>query len=118
MYNHINHGNEPSSLLLMKNKKISLLGAGLLCAAALFAQNMSLQPSPQELITRDNNISLPAIYQIDGETEANPHAVRVLKNLLAGKQSTREGLRIRIGEKGDKSVRKYSRLIPCVAVVW
>lgn len=112
MYNHINHGNEPSLLLLMKNKKISLLGAGLLCAAALFAQDMSLQPSPQEFITRDSNISLPAIYQIDGEKEANPHAVKVLKDLLAGKQSTREGLRIYIGEKGDKSVRKYSRLIP------
>lgn len=112
MYNHINHGNEPSSLLLMKNYKISLLGASLLCAATVFAQNTSPQPSPQELITRDNNISLPAIYQIDGEKEANPHAVRVLKGLLAGKQSTREGLRIYIGEKGDKSVRKYSRLIP------
>ncbi len=38
--------------------------------------------------------------------------MEVLKELLSGKQSTKQGLRIYIGEKGDKSVRKYGRLIP------
>lgn len=96
----------------MKNNKIYFLGACLLCAVTAFSQNINLQPAPQELITRDKTIELPAIYQLEGEKEANPHAVEVLKELLAGKQSTKKGLRIYIGEKGDKSVRKYSRLIP------
>ena len=96
----------------MKNNKIYFLGACLLCAVTAFSQNINLQPAPQELITRDKTIDLPAIYQLEGEKEASPHAVEVLKELLSGKQSTKQGLRIYIGEKGDKSVRKYSRLIP------
>ena len=56
--------------------------------------------------------TLPPTYQIIGAEEANPHAVAVLQNLLAGKQSDKDGIRIYIGEKGDKSVRKYKRQIP------
>lgn len=96
----------------MKNNKIYFLGACLLSALTAFSQNISLQPVPQELITRDKTIDLPSIYQLEGEKEANPHAVELLKELLPGKQSTKQGLRVYIGEKGDKSVRKYSRLIP------
>ena len=96
----------------MKNNKIYFLGACLLSALTAFSQNISLQPAPQELITRDKTIDLPSIYQLEGEKEANSHAVELLKELLPGKQSTKQGLRVYIGEKGDKSVRKYSRLIP------
>ncbi|WP_294470981.1 beta-N-acetylglucosaminidase [uncultured Bacteroides sp.] len=96
----------------MRNNKIYLLGVSLLSTVTVFAQNVSLQPQPQELIVQDQTIDLPAIYQLEGETEANPHAVELLKEMFVGKQSTRQGLRIIIGEKGDKSVRKYSRLIP------
>lgn len=96
----------------MKNNKIYFLGACLLSALTAFSQNISIQPAPQELITRDKTIVLPAIYQLEGEKEANPHAMELLKELLPGKQSTKQGFRVYIGEKGDKSVRKYSRLIP------
>ena len=89
-----------------------LLGAYLLCAGTAFSQNVSLQPPPQELVAQDKRISLPAIYQLEGEKEANPHAVEVLRNLLFAKQSTKKGMRIYIGERGDKSVRKYRHLIP------
>lgn len=96
----------------MKNSKIYLLGACLLCAVTTFAQDVNLQPYPQQLIVRDKTIDLPAIYRIDGEKEANPHAVEVLRSILAGKQSSKKGVRIYIGEKGDKSVRKYANQIP------
>lgn len=96
----------------MRNNKIYLLGVCLLSTVTAFAQNVSLQPHPQELIVQEKSIDLPAIYRLEGEKEANPHAVELLKEMFVGKQSTREGLRIIIGEKGDKSVRKYSRLIP------
>lgn len=96
----------------MKNSKIYLLGACLLCAVTTFAQDVNLQPYPQQLIVQNKTIDLPAIYRIDGEKEANPHAVEVLRSLLAGKQSSKKGVCIYIGEKGDKSVRKYANLIP------
>ena len=96
----------------MKNNKIYLLGACLLCAVTVFAQNVSLQPPPQQLIVQNKTIDLPAVYQLNGGEEANPHAVKVLKELLSGKQSSKKGMLISIGEKGDKSVRKYSRQIP------
>ena len=96
----------------MKNNNICLLGACLLCAVTVFAQNVSLQPPPQQLIVQNKTIDLPAVYQLNGEKEANPHAVKVLKELLSGKQSSKQGILISIGEKGDKSVRKYSRRIP------
>lgn len=96
----------------MKNNKIYLLGACLLCAVTTFAQNVSLQPPPQQLIVQNKTIDLPAVYQLNGGEEANPHAVKVLKELLSGKQSSKKGMLISIGEKGDKSVRKYSRRIP------
>ena len=96
----------------MKNNKIYLLGACLLCAVTVFAQNVSLQPPPQQLIVQNKTIDLPAVYQLNGGEEANPHAVKVLKELLSGKQSSKKGMLISIGEKGDKSVRKYSRRIP------
>ena len=38
--------------------------------------------------------------------------MKALQGILTGKQSTKEGIRIYIGEKGDKSVRKYNKLIP------
>ena len=96
----------------MKNNKIYLLGACLLCAVTVFAQNVSLQPPPQQLIVQNKTIDLPAVYQLNGGEEANPHAVKVLKELLSGTQSSKKGMLISIGEKGDKSVRKYSRRIP------
>lgn len=96
----------------MKNNKIYLLGACLLCAVTVFAQNVSLQPPPQQLIVQNKTIDLPAVYQLNGGEEANPHAVKVLKELLSGKQNSKKGMLISIGEKGDKSVRKYSRQIP------
>lgn len=95
----------------MKNK-IYLLGVCFLSALNVFSQNISLQPVPQKIVVYDKTFELPATYLIEGEKEANPHAVKLLKELLPGKQSTKQGFRIYIGEKGDKSVRKYSPQIP------
>ena len=82
----------------MKNRKIYLMGACLLCGLTSIAQNVSLQPPPQQLNEQGKTLSLPAIYRIEGEKEANPHAVKALQGILTGKQSTKEGIRIYIGE--------------------
>lgn len=103
---------EQNNYLCMKNSKIYLVGVCLLCVTSIFAQNVSLQPPPQQIIARDKNVTLPSTYQINGENEANPHAVKVLKKLFEDKQADKNGIQINIGEKGDKSIRKYNHLIP------
>lgn len=84
----------------------------LFTGSTLFAQNIEVQPVPQQVSTSDNQISLPDIYQLSGETEANPHAVKELKALLSDKQAGTTGTRIYIGEKGDKAIRKFAKHIP------
>lgn len=98
--------------MLMKNNKFYFLGACLLCATTVFSQDVDIQPAPQQLTAQDKNIVLPSTYLLTGEKEANPHAVKALQELLSGKQNGKNGIRIYIGEKDDKSVRKYKHLIP------
>ncbi len=76
------------------------------------AQNIDVQPIPQQISQTENRITLNGTYQLNGETEANPHAVNELKTLLSGQQADKKGIRIYIGEKGDKAVRKFSKHIP------
>ena len=66
----------------MKNNKIYFLGACLLCAVTAFSQNINLQPAPQELITRDKTIDLPAIYQLEGEKEPESEIDASIDELL------------------------------------
>lgn len=96
----------------MKMKRPLLLAAGIFCGITVFAQNIQLFPQPQQLKSNEKMLTLPATYQLSGETEANRHAVNKLQSLLAGKQKGKSGIQIYIGEKGDKSVSKYARLIP------
>ena len=44
----------------MKNRKIYLMGACLLCGLTSIAQNVSLQPPPQQLNEQGKTLSLPA----------------------------------------------------------
>ena len=74
--------------------------------------NIDVQPIPQQVSKQGGQINLPETYQLLGETEANPYAVQELKDLLGGKHPANTGLRIYIGEKGDKSIRKFTRQIP------
>lgn len=103
---------EQNNYLRMKNSKVYLVGVCLLCTTGAFAQNVSLQPPPQQMIVLDKSVDLPSTYQVNGESEANPYAIKVLKKLFADKQPGKNGIRINIGEKGDKSVHKYTHLIP------
>lgn len=97
---------------IMKIKKTYLLGALLLSGMTATAQKVSIQPQPQQVVTKNKSFDLPATYRLTGETEANIHAVNALKALLANKQQGESGILITIGEKGDKSIRKFARRIP------
>lgn len=96
----------------MKIKKTYLLGAWLLCSVTTTAQDASVQPRPQQIAMQGKYLELPQSYQLNGETEANVHAVNALKTLLSNKEKAPKGLPIYIGEKGDKAVRKFARQIP------
>ena len=78
----------------MKIKRLYLLGAWLLLGVSASAQNTSIQPQPQQILSETQALSLPDTYLIVGETEANPHAVSALKALLAGKKTGRMSCRI------------------------
>ncbi len=97
---------------IMKIKKTSLLGALLLGSLTAIAQEMSIQPQPQQVVDNHQMVTLPGTYQMNGEADASPHAVNALKTLLADKQQGAEGIQIYIGEKGDKAVRKFAKQIP------
>lgn len=96
----------------MKIKKTYLLGACLLCSVAVTAQDASVHPRPQQMVTKGKYLELPASYRLNGEAEANVHAVNALKTLLNNKEKDPKGLQIYIGEKGDKAIRKFARQIP------
>lgn len=96
----------------MKVKKhlwiIALLGS-----ATVTAQNLNVQPQPQQVTTTGKSISLPETYLLNGASEANPEAVKRLQALLSNKQpSTHKDFRIYIGERGDKAIRPFQRMIP------
>ena len=75
----------------------------LFTGCTIFAQNIDVQPIPQQVSKQDGQINLPETYQLLGETEANPYAVQELKDLLGGKHPANTGLRIYIGEKRETS---------------
>lgn len=80
-------------------KKMHLAIICLFTGCTIFAQNIEVQPIPQQVSKQDGQINLPETYQLLGETEANPYAVQELKDLLGGKHPANTGLRIYIGEK-------------------
>jgi len=93
-------------------KKVHLAIICLFASCSIYAQNIDIQPVPQQVSNKEKQISLTETYQLSGDTDANPYAVQELKKLLAGKQPGNTGVHIYIGEKGDKAIRKFNRLIP------
>ena len=96
----------------MNMKKTFLAGLCLMTSMAINAQKADVQPTPQQVKESSGYITLKGSYQLDGMNDANPYASSALKSLLGIEQSDKAGLRIVIGERGDKAVNKYKKLIP------
>ena len=96
----------------MNRRKTFLATICLFSGMTMYAQQIDVQPTPQQVKEATETIALSGNYQFNGEGEANPYAISALKSLLNSKQSAKEGIRIYIGERGDKSVRKYNKFIP------
>jgi len=97
------------------NMKKTFLATLCLMAMTSYAQQIDVQPVPQQVKPATASINLTGTYLLNGEQEANPYAVEGLKDLLGIKQSTKGGMKIHIGERGDKAVSKYKKLIPAQA---
>ena len=96
----------------MNMKKTFLATLCLMTGMTIHAQQIDVQPVPQQFKEATETLKLTGAYQFNGENEANPYAVNGLKVLLNSKQSSKEGMHIYIGERGDKAVRKYNKFIP------
>lgn len=95
----------------MRSKLICLL---LLLAVVrtTMAQKTVVSPVPQNIIFSDGITVLSAESQIVGIENADPYAVKALQDLLQTCKGEKNKVVVCIGERGDKSVRKYARFIP------
>ena len=96
----------------MNMKKTFLATLCLMTGMTIHAQQIDVQPVPQQFTEATETLTLTGNYQFNGENEANPYAINGLKTLLNSKQSAKDGIRIYIGERGDKAIRKYNKFIP------
>ena len=96
----------------MNMKKTFLATLCLMTGMTIHAQQIDVQPVPQQFTEGTETLTLTGTYQFNGENEANPYAINGLKTLLNSKQSAKDGIRIYIGERGDKAIRKYNKFIP------
>ena len=63
-------------------KKMHLAIICLFTGCTIFAQNIDVQPIPQQVSKQDGQINLPETYQLLGETEANPYAGRLIRSFI------------------------------------
>lgn len=94
----------------MKHKTITLL-----CTLALYgsihAQDLGIQPHPQDVIFKEKTLPLPLSFQLIGADEANPQTAKQLRAILGERISTK-GFPLYIGEKTDKAIRNFKKMIP------
>ena len=93
-------------------KRTFLATLCLMTGMTIYGQNIDVQPTPQQVNASNETLTLTGVYQINGEKEANPYALKGLKALFAGEHNTKNGMKVYIGERGDKAVRKYDKFIP------
>lgn len=98
----------------MKYFNYLLLGAVLL-SGNMTAAEVSVYPQPRSMQLSPETVSVTCRPEIVGQDEASPIAVKSIEALFANTPEATgktAGLRIIIGERGDKSVKKYARNIP------
>lgn len=87
------------------------VACGFICNVALYAQDIQVQPRPQEMKVTGQLLTLPQQVQLVGLEQSDTDAAGLLKELLQGRVS-KKGFKVFIGEKGDKAVKKFARFVP------
>ena len=77
----------------------------------IMAQDIQVQPTPRQITVKGENMTTPVTFRLEGEREANPRAVKLLKTFLGDRLSSK-GLPLYLGEKGDRAVQSRKRQIP------
>lgn len=93
----------------MKTTRLILAQLALLASSSLVAQSVALSPSPQSAKWSDNSFQRPTSLSIIGKEAADPDA---LSTLLSSFAEDKGGMRLTIGERGDKAVEAVAQLIP------
>lgn len=96
----------------MKLKKALFTALCLTIGITVPAQQIDLHPKPQQIKTSDDSVLLTGSYLLNGESDTDPDIIKCFKELLYGTYSSKGSMRIYIGERDDKSIRKYARFIP------
>lgn len=77
-----------------------------LCANS---QNVSISPNPQSVEWTENSFKKPETIKIVGEKSADIDALNLIKSNFSVSD---KGLKLVIGERGDRSVKPYLKFIP------
>lgn len=96
----------------LKNSLKGLLYAGLFCipACIICAQTVTISPIPQKVVLgQEIAFANTTDYAAKGLATADTSAVRLLSSRLNLKKGK---IKLVIGERGDKAVKKYKHLIP------
>lgn len=94
----------------MKNKVFSFL-ACIFFFHQLSASDIRVYPTPHEVKNSEKSFVLPESYTIQGSKDADPYAVELLQTRF-DEPVDKSNFQIIIGEKGDKSVKSFSKEIP------
>ena len=76
---------------------------------AATAQTVNVSPLPQRIVWGDKAFDHPTSIVIKGANEADADAVALLRSHYA---ENKNGIKVVIGERGDKAVKKYAAEIP------
>ena len=99
----------------MKKNILSAVMLGLLCIGPLQAQELFLNPMPQEYTINQDGIDIPAQYRVlADDNDALSPAIGLLERVMPG-ENEEASFRVCIGIKGDKNIKKYARHIPAKA---
>ena len=93
----------------MKKKSFLSMAMTLCLTASVTAQTVNVSPLPQRLVWGDKAFDQPKSIVIKGADEADADAVALLRNHFAEEG---KGIKIVIGERGDKVVKAYDKQIP------
>lgn len=83
----------------------------------LNAQKPTISPLPQKAVWGETAFARNTPFTLVGAADADKDAVDLLRNNLTLQASAKEvqGVRLTIGEAGDKAVKKYAKQIPAHA---
>lgn len=98
----------------MKKILLNILALSLFTLTSL-AQGVNITPQPDSIVVTKGTITITG-YTLIGDKKADSEAVALLQKALIREtpSKSRKALKIVIGERNDKAVRKYRKQIPAV----